>query len=108
MKTWLKGGLIGLASLLILIFIFPMIISWILCPASMGQMPIPRPSCYNFVDSIGNFIRISWNLFDFLSWIPCKGFCEGEEGMVKLITTIPSFFLLGALIGFIVGKIRNR
>ena len=93
MKAWLKGGLIGLGVGIILnlawfipgINIFAMVISSIL------SLPL---------------------LFLIMRLFPAPSGASGSEGFLLLglsfLSSIVSCMLLGALIGWIVGKIRSN
>ena len=101
MKAWLWGGLIGTVSILFLIFIVPVVVD------TFCYQDLTTGLREGFACDISYFLGNLWKFFDFLSWPFCGGFCVGEEGMIQFITTIPSFFVIGAIIGWIVGKIRS-
>lgn len=86
MKTWLKGGLIGI----VIGFIFPLILFYMF-----------RPNMIN--NPIGNFLFV----IDFIALIFCGGFCTGDKGIIRIITAPISYFIIGAIIGLIIQKVRK-
>jgi len=83
---WLKGGVIGLAFI-ILLEIINLLLSFLVI-----HLP--------FINAFENI--------DIFSLILCRGFCSGENRMVQLITIWPSYFIIGAIIGWIIGKIKQK
>lgn len=83
--NWVRGGVIGILFAILSMFLF-------------------IPLTEDFFPSIAIiFLRI-----DFISLIICKGICEGEMGMIQVYTILPSYFLIGALIGWFIGKIKSK
>jgi len=93
---WLKGGLIGLLVGIIYYLILYLIARLFLI--SIGTIP----------SGIPDLLVLFKNLPDFIALIPCQGFCVGEESLVTIITAPISFFIIGALIGFIISKLKKN
>jgi hypothetical protein len=102
MKAWLKGGLFGILVPFAAFIIFA-IIGMIMGPVAPGVSQ-QEGFMRGVIAPIFFFL---WNILDFLAIPFCKGFCVGEEGMIKLFTTIPSLFIIGAIIGLLVEKIKG-
>jgi len=84
MKTWIKGGLIG-AVLFILLFIISI-------PLSGGYygMYLALP--------IITLLRLLTGNFEFNS----------GEMVILIISSVSFYFIIGAIIGLIVGKIKSK
>jgi hypothetical protein len=99
MKTWLKGGLIGLGIGILII----------LHSYTFGCNPIPlgsnTNSCTGSIETIIAFLEVILMLpaMIFISWFQ---FIETNIILSFIISSI-YFFLLGALIGLIVKKIKK-
>ena len=101
MKAWLKGGFISAILFIFMIFIFPKLIFFFVGSNVRGTT----------AGSISQVFTPIWDFIinmDFLALPFCRGFCSGEEGMIHLLTSIPSFFLIGALVGWIVGRVKKK
>jgi hypothetical protein len=102
MKYWLKGGVFGIITPCVAFVIFAII------GMIIGSAP-PGGQNEGFIRGfVGPTFIFLWDILDFLAILFCKGFCIGEESMIKLFTTLPSFFIIGAIIGWIVGKIKSK
>jgi hypothetical protein len=93
---WLRGGIIG-----IIVMISYAVLGWVVTRImllTIGDIPKGLPDIMYMIGSTP----------DFLAMIVCKGYCIGEEGMAGIITAPISWFIDGAIIGFIVGKIKSK
>ncbi|GEM_PF-5975982 len=94
MKTWLKGGLIAL-GILIIYTVFITLINWLF-------------------GGITSFSIYSEKIVLFLFYLlpTYQGLSEETGfiiGLLKIYILTPlSWFIIGAIIGFIISKIRNR
>lgn len=85
---WLRGGIIGV------------IISIIIFGMALTRAPMVKP----FFNPLFNFLT----RFDFLGYFFCGGICTGWDGLVHMLTLYPSLILIGVVIGYIIGVIKNR
>jgi len=103
MKAWVKGGLWGgLVGFIILTFLV-LIIPFFLRLIDPNLPGIGSPISRFYFDTV-----VILYSFDFLSWIFCGGICNGEEGIIQIITLPLVYIMIGALVGVIVSKIKNR
>ena len=109
MKTWLKVGLIGLAIWLVLVILY-------ISGANIGTNPCengfppPGASCHtNFQESVMSTIYAVGFIGGMLGNPVLSGGSSGLIGVLLFyIGSALTFFLWGALIGFIVQKIRKK
>ena len=107
MKTWLKVGLIGLAVWLVLVILH-------IIGANIGtnpcseEFPMPGASCYtSFQESVMSIIYSVGFIGGILGSPVLSTF--GSRGVLLFyIGSALTFFLWGALIGFIIQKIRKK
>jgi hypothetical protein len=101
MKAWLKGGIFGI--------IIPFCIFIIFAISGMIAGPDISGTGEGFLrQTAGPILIFLWNVLDFLALPFCRGFCVGEEGMIKLFTTVPSFFIIGTIVGILIEKIKSK
>ena len=104
MKKWLKVGLIGLAVWLVLVILHIVGANIGTNPCENG-FPPPGASCYT------DFQKSVMSIIYFVGFIGLIG-TGGIFGPIKVlwfyISSALTFFLLGALIGFIIQKIRKK
>lgn len=97
MPYWLRGGIISL-FILIFVLILTLIFFYI----------YPSPQLNETV----NLIRTLFDSIyypDFISTFLYKGSCHGEGCVFGLLLTLPiSYFIIGAIIGWIYGKIKSK
>jgi hypothetical protein len=85
MKTWLKGGIVA-SVILILQVIISFIGAAIMAP-KCGECSIV-------------FMLVLYPKMYFFSWVPA--------GIIFILVQILVYFSIGAIIGFIIGKIKSR
>ena len=90
-SSWVKGGIIGLGIALILFIII------ILIPGTTHSSTVLKDSIAKIAQSL------DWILF-----ILNGGYCDGMSCIFMMFTIWPSYFCIGALIGWIVGKIKSQ
>lgn len=100
---WLWGGLFGVLVLSSVVFLLPFLMSEIFCSHSG---PGPRNIGFLCAD-VPRFLLTLVFVFDFLGSLLCSGVCRGEENMARIFSVIPSFFLLGVAVTYIVRKVRR-
>jgi len=81
MKAWLKGGLIGILIYFILIFL----------PINLMNGTLPT-----ILKSISLLLGLPWTTG------------VSDYGFHLIISVLVNFFLIGALIGWIIGKIKSK
>ena len=97
MKAWLKGGLWGLGIGVVLFFCLFILIFFCGAEGAQGSF---------FCNNIENISNITFFVPDsFLDTTLIEG---TPLLLLYLFSTILEFFLIGAIISWIVGKIRNR
>ena len=110
MKSWLKGGLIGAGIFLLWLGLFPAFkilakSSDIYCYGNYIRSPgkgcEPPPFFRNFFLKAQGVIRYPL-FFSFIDGPP------GYELVVFFAIVAIGYFLMGVLIGFIIGKIKHR
>jgi len=92
-KYWLWGGFLSI-GILLGIMLLSAVWAGILGGSSISRILI----------QVAIFVL---GYLDFLSLVLCKGVCEGENGMAHIITIFPSFFIIGAVLGWGYSKIKN-
>jgi len=98
MKAWLKGGLIGVGISVILIIIF--ILCGLICVGDEACI-----GCLVFGIPLPGVLILLSEPFNFISNIILR---KTSEWLVFSIFSIVIYFLIGALIGWIVGKIKSK
>ena len=86
MRPWLKGGLIG-AGISVILFLL------------------------SFLEDFLFFGFISFIIMYLNFWLPLLGFCVGDISCIFYVSSFLSlieFFIIGALIGWIVGKRKSK
>lgn len=94
---WLKGAVIGIVVAISMYVLF--LVGNEMC-ASGTISGLGVDQCYGTV----NFMIDLTLVFDFLSLIACNGVCKGWGGIVHIVTLWPSFFIIGAVLGWIYGR----
>jgi len=104
---WAKGGIIG-ASIVILLAILNLFVSSndtsvILYPVIYAYLAFIGLSLGVFTSLLSGHFGISWNTF----YVQCSNFmCPANITGVLISAVI--WFLIGAIIGWIVGKVKSR
>ncbi len=105
---WLKGGVIGVIIWLILIIFYK--VSGLILSCEIPTLDIMNGNCcYNFIQDFILEISFIPSLLHISSSIgsPC-----GHVGPISVfsfwIISFISYIMIGSLIGFIYGKIKNR
>ena len=96
--SWLKGGVIGVIIILVLSFIIGIFLM------INGDTHIIRSLFFSFLLPGAIFIGVI-NFIRFGYETPDSSFLDY---LFIVVISIALYFILGALIGWIVGKIRNR
>ena len=104
MKTWLKGGLIG-----IILAIVYLALSYGFMISSIGTYCPKNQNCeYNILGKIGYPISIfSVIQCSFLTGCKEQG-CEILCFPLGVVIVIIEFFVIGSIIGLIIGRIKSR
>lgn len=87
---WLKAGLLGI----IIIVGLPGLLWPVVYFCDLINLHL---RCYYAVSGLSSLL--AWT--DIFAWIACRGICQGEEGMVRIITAVPSAFLVGVIINWL-------
>ena len=93
LSAWLKGGVIGI--IIFFVLVIPLLICAFSCSSEgcIGCLIFSLPLIFGSIFSWFDIINIENDILGYI---------------VIAIINIPLYFLIGALIGWIVGKIRNR
>jgi len=98
MKAWLKGGIIGgIIGIILASFVFLLkigsssLLEWIIIPIAISFLFFPNcaPKCSSGV-------------------CPNPDYCNIIEPISIIILSLIFYFIIGALIGWIIGKLKSK
>lgn len=101
-SVWI-GGLLGIVILISVIFLLPFLISGISCPNHFGAGHRDGFLC----EEVPEFFLALWPFFDWLSLFFCRRVCRGEDRIINLFTTLPSFFIIGVVATYILRRFSS-
>lgn len=98
MKSWIKGGLVGVFVGILILIIYLLMGS--LLPRTIGIVRIGQTNIFGIINHIFLILMFPISIFYLM------GLSQNIFGSIIYISV--SYFLIGAFIGWLVGKIRKR